>query len=378
MQKNKVVLSVSDVNAFVNAILTCDEKLKYIYVRGEISNLKAYPSGHLYFSLKDDNSLINAVMFANYASKLIFAPKNGDEVTVLASIDSYIPRGSYNLMVFEMNQVGQGQILIEFEKLKKKLMVEGLFDESRKRKINLYPKKIGIITAPNGAAVKDIITNIQKRYPIAEIYVFPSLVQGDGAPKDLLRAFNEAQNYDLDTLIIGRGGGASEDLSAFNDETLVRAIAKSKMPVISAVGHEIDSTLTDFVADLKVSTPTGAAVAATIDQRELKSQFNYTRMMLDKTLMDKVDEMKEGLKLTKDEFHSSIEDYMTEKRENLKLLKQKLELLNPINILKRGYSIVEVNGKTINSIANIQPGNTMNIQMFDGTIISEVKEIRSK
>lgn len=378
MKENNVVLTVSDVNAFINAILTSEEKLKYISVRGEISNFKAYPSGHYYFSLKDDNSVINAVMFANYASKIKFNPKNGDEVIVIASVDSYIPRGNYNLMVFEMNPIGEGQLLVELEKLKKKLASEGLFDESRKRKINIYPKKIGVITAPNGAAIKDIVTNITNRYPIATIYLFPSLVQGENAPKDLLRAFNESQKYELDTLIIGRGGGASEDLSAFNDETLVRAIANSKMPVISAVGHEIDSTLTDFVADLKVSTPTAAAVAATVDKRELENQFSYARVMMDKALINRIDEMKEELDDAKDDFKSSFADYMSKKRDSLSLLKQKLDLLNPHNVLKRGYSIIESNGKCVSSINKINNGDELVIKMYDGSAIANVKEVRGK
>ncbi|MCQ2802102.1 MAG: exodeoxyribonuclease VII large subunit [Bacilli bacterium] len=378
MKENKVVYSVSDVNAFISAILTSEEKLKYISVRGEISNFKAYPSGHLYFSLKDDNSVISAVMFANYASKLSFVPKNGDEVTVLASVDAYVPRGSYNLMVFEMNPIGEGQILLELEKLKKKLAAEGLFDESRKRKINIYPKNIGVITAPNGAAIKDIIFNIKNRFPIAQIYVFPSLVQGENAAKELLKAFNEAQNYDLDTLIIGRGGGASEDLSAFNDEALVRAIAKSKMPVISAVGHEIDSTLTDFVADLKVSTPTGAAVAATVDQRELENQFAYAKVVMDKALLGKIESMNEELEYAKDEFSSSFEEYMNDKCEALKHLKEKLNLLNPKGLLKRGYSIVEHNGQIINSINNININDDIVIKLYDGSIISNVKETKGR
>lgn len=378
MKENKVVYSVSDVNAFISAILTSEEKLKYISVRGEISNFKAYPSGHLYFSLKDDNCVISAVMFANYASKLSFVPKNGDEVTVLASVDAYVPRGSYNLMIFEMNPIGEGQILLELEKLKKKLAAEGLFDESRKRKINIYPKNIGVITASNGAAIKDIIFNIKNRFPIAQIYIFPSLVQGENAAKELLKAFNEAQNYDLDTLIIGRGGGASEDLSAFNDETLVRAIANSKMPVISAVGHEIDSTLTDFVADLKVSTPTGAAVAATVDQRELENQFAYAKVMMDKALLGKIESMNEELEYAKDEFNSSFEEYMNDKCETLKHLKEKLDLLNPNGLLKRGYSIVEHNGQIINSINSININDDIVIKLYDGSIISNVKETRGR
>ena len=179
------IYSVSDINTYVKAILSQDEKLKFIHIKGEISNFKMYPSGHFYFSLKDENSTISAVMFNNYAKRVTFSPKNGDEVVVLASIDAYVPRGSYNLNVYEMEEVGLGQQLVELEKLKKKLASEGLFDESRKRPINIYPKAIGVITALNGAAIRDIVTNIKRRYPIADIYVFPSLVQGEQAPESL-------------------------------------------------------------------------------------------------------------------------------------------------------------------------------------------------
>ena len=288
MFESTPVLTVSDINTFIKSILTTEERLKFIRIRGEISNFKVYPSGHFYFSLKDDNSIINAVMFANYAKKIAFIPKNGDEVIVLASVDAYIPRGSYNLNIYEMDSVGQGQILVEFEKLKKKLAAEGLFDESRKRKINIFPKAIGVITAQNGAAVRDIVTNIIRRYAVADIYVFPSLVQGEQAPKELLKAFYKSQEYDLDTLIIGRGGGASEDLSAFNDETLVRAIASSKMPVIAAVGHEIDSTLVDFVADKRASTPTGAAELATVDRREIENELENASLYMEQALLNNV------------------------------------------------------------------------------------------
>ena len=284
MYENTPVLTVSDINNYVKAVLTSDERLKFVRIKGEISNFKAYPSGHFYFSLKDNDSTISAVMFSNYAKRIAFSPKNGDEVVVLASVDAYVPRGSYNLNVYEMEEMGLGQQLLELEKLKKKLAAEGLFDESRKREINIYPKAIGVITAPNGAAIRDIVTNIKRRYPIADIYVFPSLVQGEQAPSELLKAFEESQKYDLDTLIIGRGGGASDDLSAFNDEKLVRAVSNSKMPIIAAVGHEIDMTLIDYVADKRASTPTGAAELATIDRREIQKEFDYSLLTMEQAI----------------------------------------------------------------------------------------------
>ena len=318
-------------------------------------------------------------MFNNYAKKIIFSPKNGDEVVVIASVDAYVPRGSYNLTIYEMEEIGQGQILIELEKLKKKLASEGLFDESRKRKINIFPKAIGVITAPNGAAVRDIVTNIKRRYPIADIYVFPSLVQGEQAPKELLNAFLKAQEYDLDTIIIGRGGGASEDLSAFNDENLVRAIANSKMPVIAAVGHEIDSTLVDYVADARASTPTGAAELATVDRREIEKELSYSSIQMEQALYKYIKDKREDF----DELQIELDDAMSvitaSYKEKIKTLSETLEILNPDAILSRGYSItLDENGKVIKKINDIKPNARIITQLSDGKIISSVDEVKEK
>ena len=377
--ENAPILTVTDVNIYIKAVLTSEEKLKFIRISGEISNFKAYPSGHFYFSLKDDNSFINAVMFNNYARKCTFVPKNGDEVVVLASVDAYVPRGSYNLTIYEMETVGQGQILVEFEKLKKKLAAEGLFDESRKRKINIYPKAIGVITAPNGAAVRDIVTNIKRRYPIADIYVFPSLVQGEQAPAELLKAFNKSQEYDLDTLIIGRGGGASEDLSAFNDEKLVRAVYESKFPIIAAVGHEIDMTLIDYVADKRASTPTGAAELATVDKREIKKEFDYASLTMEQAVVSKVNDQKEEINNLVEE----LKDALTQKVENQKTeldhLKTQLKILNPKSVLSRGYSIsVDETGKAIKSVKQLSKDKQIKTILNDGEVISKVIEVKGE
>lgn len=379
MSTQNAIFSVSEINNYVKAILTSEEKLKFIHIRGEISNFKAYPSGHLYFSLKDNESTISAVMFANYAKKIAFSPKNGDEVIVLASLDAYVPRGSYNLNVYEMEEVGLGQQLIELEKLKKKLLEEGLFDESRKRPINIYPHAIGVITAPNGAAIRDIVTNIKRRYPIVDIYVFPSLVQGEGAPKELLKAFYKSQEYDLDTLIIGRGGGASEDLSAFNDESLIRAVATSKFPIISAVGHEIDSTLLDFIADKRASTPTGAAELATVDRREIEKEFSYSELTLEQALLDKINKLKDEINDLNEDLMNSVKDKVSDKKNELDSLNAQLELLNPKSILLRGYSIsLDENGKAIKSIKNVKEKQVIKTLTSDGSFTSVVNEVKGE
>lgn len=379
MYENSPVLLVSDVNTYIKAVITSDERLKFIRVKGEISNFKPYPSGHLYFSLKDKDSTINAVMFNGYAKHIAFSPKNGDEVIVLASVDSYPPRGTYNLNVFEMEEVGLGQQLIELEKLKKRLASEGLFDESRKRPINIYPKAIGVITAPNGAAVRDIVTNIKRRYPIAVIYVFPSLVQGEQAPASLLKAFKKSQEYDLDTLIIGRGGGASEDLSAFNDETLVRAVAESKMPIIAAVGHEIDTTLIDYIADKRASTPTGAAELATVDKRELENLFSQSMMIMEEALYSVVEDKKEEISSYKEELDESLKDLLQHKIDEVEKYSKQLEILNPKSVLSRGYSIsLGKDGKPIKSIKDVKKDQVVVTMVEDGEFTSRIEEIKGE
>ena len=368
------IYSVSDVNRYIKSILSQDENLKFISVKGELSNFKRGANGHFYFSLKDKEALINCAMFSTYANRIAFDPEDGQEVVVLASVDAYVARGTYQLIVYEMNDVGLGAMLVELEKLKKALQKEGLFDESRKRDINIYPNKIGVITAKNGAAIKDIVTNIKRRYPICEIYFFPSQVQGESAPKELLAAFNRSQEYDLDTLIIGRGGGASEDLSAFNDEALVRAIAKSKMPVIAAVGHEIDITLVDFVADKRASTPTGAAELATVDMREIQQQFQYSIDTMRSSIQQKLEDMKDELSELKEELNESMKETLEDLKNDLSNRQSQLEMLNPKKILKRGYSIsLDENGNAITSVHSLKDGQKLMTIVEDGTIISTVE-----
>ena len=379
MNPGAVVYTVSDVNRYIKSLITNDQNLKFIYVRGEISNFKPGANGHLYFSLKDKESLINVAMFNNYAKNITFVPKNGDEVVILASADVYPARGSYQLLAYEMNQVGQGDILLELEKLKKQLQSEGLFEQSRKKPINIYPNAIGVITAKNSAAIKDILFNIKRRYPIADIYIFYSAVQGDSAPTELLKAFEESQKYDLDTLIIGRGGGASEDLSAFNDEKLVRAIANSKMPVIAAVGHEIDSTLVDFVADKRASTPTGAAELATIDRREIEQKFQYALEDMVESIKEKLDDMKEDVSSYKEELDNAINDYLEDKKRTLKNYQDQLEALSPMKVLNRGFSITQdENGKVITSVKDVKAGEVITTIVKDGTINSKVEKVEEK
>jgi len=377
--QNRQIFSVTDINKYIKAVITNDSNLKYIYVKGELSNFKRGLNGHCYFSLKDKECLINVALFNNYAAKLTFEPENGQEVVVLASVDVYPSRGTYQLLAYEMNPVGLGDQLVELEALKRQLQSEGLFDLSRKRKINIFPDNIGVITAKNSAAIKDIVTNIKRRYPVANIYIFYSAVQGESAPKELLKAFKKSQEYPLDTLIIGRGGGASEDLSAFNDEALVRAIAESKMPVISAVGHEIDSTLVDYVADVRASTPTGAAELATVDVREIEQRFNDCIEDMKNALHEKVDKMKDDVESYKEDLNNLIKDKISDYQWQVKNLKERLNALNPKDILNRGYSIsTDEYGKIISSINTTKFGDIIRTVLKDGTLVSVVKETEAK
>ena len=379
MLNDRPVFTVSDINQYVKALVGNDEGLKFVYIKGEISNFKMASNGHFYFSLKDDKSILGAMMFNNYAQKIGFTPENGQEVVVMGSIDVYVGRGTYSVIVYQMEEVGAGKALLELEKLKKKLLEEGLFDESKKRKINLYPRAIGIITAPNSAALEDMKKNIKRRYPIADIYVFYSAVQGDNAPKELLKAFNLAQTYPLDTLLIGRGGGASEDLSAFNDETLVRAISQSKMPVIACVGHEIDSTLVDFVADKRASTPTGAAELATIDRREIEQRLAYAVQDIETSIKERLSSMKEDILSFKDNLDVKIKQLLNHYEEILRHKKLALEALNPDNVLKRGYSLtVDEKGKPIDSIKGLKQGQKIKTILKDGQVESEIIKTEEK
>ena len=379
MNQDRPVFTVSDINQYIKALINNDANLKYIYVKGEISNFKMASNGHFYFSLKDDKSLIGAMMFSNYANKITFKPENGQEVVVFGSIDAYPGRGTYQIIVYQMEEVGAGQQLLELEKLKKKLLEEGLFDESRKRKINLYPNAIGVITAPNSAAIKDILFNIKRRYPIADIYVFYSAVQGENAPKELLKAFELAQTYPLDTLLIGRGGGASEDLSAFNDETLVRAIASSKMPVIACIGHEIDSTLVDFVADKRASTPTAAAELATVDRREIEEKLSFALQDMEESLKSRIQGMKDDLSSYKEDLDLEIRQLVSHYQELLAHKKATLEALNPDNVINRGFSLtVDEQGKPVSDIKLVKKGQKIRTILKDGVINSEVIDTEKK
>lgn len=390
--------SVSEINNYVKELLDSSILLSRITLKGEISNFKEKSiHTHLFFTLKDEKSSISVVMFANDAAKLNFIPKDGDEVLVYGRISSYPARGQYQLYISDMNLFGQGEALLKLEMLKKKLASEGLFDESRKRKINRFPLRIGIITAKNSAACADMIKNISRRYPLCQIYLFYSLVQGKDAPKDLLRAFKKSQEYSLDTLIIGRGGGANEDLSAFNDEELVRAVSISKMPVISAVGHEIDMTLLDYVSDVRASTPTGAAEFATMDVKDILMNIASSSQILDQTINRKIADLQEEVAyFKKNQFFAnpsnmykdslirltdlkrrlimSSTNYVLSYKQTVDSFYKRLNSLNPSSVLSRGYAILsDNNNNLISSLKDVMINEEIKVSLKDGIITSIVK-----
>ncbi|MBQ2636170.1 MAG: exodeoxyribonuclease VII large subunit [Methanobrevibacter sp.] len=411
-------LTVSQINAYINKKLRQDVNLKNIYVRGEISNYKTYPSGHSYFTLKDKKSQISAVMFKGSKRFLKFEPKNGMKVIIKGKVEVYEANGKYQLYATRITEDGIGELHIAFEQLKKKLEKEGLFDDAHKKEIPKYPKRIGVITAQTGAAIRDIITTIKKRYPICEILVFSTLVQGDMAAEQIVRQIRFSQKFDIDTLIVGRGGGSIEDLWPFNEEIVAREIYACKTPVISAVGHEIDYTISDFVADKRAPTPTGAAVLAVPDLNEVKFKIGQIKDRINKNIQDKLMQNKTKLdnisqkqifknpesiyeikEMNLDNLISKLDfaskNIITEnqnklfKLENSVILKNpqeitkkkrikfeknidKLEILNPLVTLKRGYTMVKIGDKVISSSKDVKSGDELDIEFDDGTINTKV------
>ncbi len=410
--------SITEINELVKSILESEPILSDIYVKGEISNIKYHSRGHLYFSLKDENSKINAVFF-NVGNKLLFDPKDGDSVLIRGRINVYPVSGSYQIVVTEMKQDGIGNLYVLFEELKKKLASEGLFDKEHKKKIPRFPEKIGVITAKEGAAVRDIITTINRRYPLCEIYLFPSLVQGEGAKENIVKMIRKANETDIDVLIVGRGGGSIEDLWAFNEEIVAREIYNSKIPIISAVGHEIDYTIADFVADLRAPTPTAAAELAVKNKEDIENYLSDAVTRMNKCLVNKInycneimnkyksnyiinnpmrmfdtkinslnlmkekilrlskifDNKESELKLLKERLKQAYVNYIIKNKNMLDQTKLKLDLLNPTNILEKGYSIVKKDNKIIKNKKDLKIGDNINIIISNGEISSEVKGI---
>lgn len=414
-------LTISSLTRYLKFKFDTDEHLKSVFLKGEISNFKAHSTGHFYFSLKDETSKINAIMFRTSASKLKFVPTDGMKVFVAGRVTVYEATGGYQIYVEDMMEDGVGNLYIAFEKLKNELAKEGLFQPEHKKPIPKIPQRIGIITAPTGAAVRDILSTIKRRFPLCETILFPSLVQGENAAADIVRNIKRAEEYQLDVLIVGRGGGSIEDMWPFNEEIVARAIFACTIPVISAVGHEVDYTIADFVADLRAPTPTGAAELAVPSATDLITHFgqleirlneamnrkvNYLKLYLDsiknsfviKNPMIMYENKKQQLDLMKEastrailkkmeQAHYKLEKLSShyilknpemlykEKKRAFWNLMEKLELVSPMNVLKRGYSLVYQEEKVIESKNQVTIGDHLNIRFQDGTIEADIVKI---
>ncbi len=393
MAQETRVISVSQLNRYVKTLLEGDRNLLSVYISGEISNFtNHYKSGHLYMSLKDEGALVKAVMFRGHASKLQFAPENGMKVIVRARVSLYEKDGAFQIYIEDMQPDGVGALQVAYEQLKARLEKEGLFDPARKRPIPRYPERVGVITSPTGAAVRDIMNVLGRRFPLAQIVFVPVLVQGEGAPPQLVRAleaFNRQQAADV--LIIGRGGGSIEELWAFNDEAVARAVAASAIPVISAVGHETDFTICDFAADLRAPTPSAAAELAVPDTRTLLGRLAQLQAISRQAVAHRLQTEQKRLTTLREKrclstplfyieaqamrldyatraFASAARMQMTRADRRLAELSGKMDALSPLKVLARGYSIVQKNGAVIKKAAEVDAGDELSVKMSDGSL----------
>ena len=419
---NNNYITVGALTRYIKYKIDNDANLQEIYLKGEISNFKCHTRGHYYFTIKDEESRISAIMFASSTKNVKFTPEDGMKVLVKGKISVFPQTGNYQIYVSEMQEDGIGNLYALYEQLKKKLQAEGYFDESHKKPIPKIPSKIGIVTAPTGAAIRDILSTIRRRFPLCDCILFPALVQGNGAAPDIAEKIKIADTYDLDLLIVGRGGGSIEDLWAFNEEVVAKAIYDAKTPIISAVGHEVDFTIADFVADLRAPTPTGAAEMAVPDKEDVKKLISQYEIRLSKIIDNKIEnkrllldklknsyilrnpmsmyEVKEqllsndieklntilmsiintnNLRLSsiKSSFVFTNPEKIYEKKElKYNHLLEKIKVLNPLNTLKRGYSITKINDKVVTSVKEVKNGDETIINLNDGFIKSKVVEVK--
>lgn len=392
-------ISVSELNNYIKNMFDTSRFLSSVTVKGEISNFTYHRSGHLYFSLKDGEAQIKAVMFRSSATKLKFMPESGMKVIAHGAVSVFTRDGAYQLYVSSIQPDGIGALYLAYEQLKEKLSAEGLFDEEHKKLLPCFPEKIGVITSPTGAAVRDIINVVGRRFPLAKIYLYPALVQGAGSEESLIRGLDYLDRSGLaDVIIIGRGGGSIEDLWSFNSEKLARRIFDARTPVISAVGHETDFTICDFVADMRAPTPSAAAELAVPDIRELCMRLDAYSGRASSSLGIKLERLEERfstlrIKLTEgrlEAYFSTIAEKLLRARElteisiNRKLereenrfitISEKLSALNPLSILGRGYSLTTKQNGELATVSNLQVGETVSIKINDGIIKAEIVEI---
>ena len=389
--------TVSQLNSYVKTLVDRDEFLNNVYIKGEISNFKRHYTGHLYFTLKDGDSLVKCVMFKTYTSYLKFEPEDGMSVLILGTVAVYERDGIYQIYAKGMEVDGLGALHVAYEQLKEKLEAKGMFDEKNKKKIPMLPKSIGVVTSKTGAVVKDIINVTTRRFPKVNIKIYPAAVQGAGAAETIVKGieyFNNAKN--VDTIIIARGGGSLEDLWPFNEEITANAIFNSEIPIISAVGHETDFTIADFVADLRAPTPSAAGELAVPDINEINWKIANIKRSLSTLLNKKIESMEQRYKraissiafkrptndierkiLNVESYLKRLETSINLKNKNVKInltkVISKLDSLSPLKTLSRGYSIAETsNGKVIKSVNDVNAGDEIKLILNDGNIKAQV------
>lgn len=411
-------ITITQLTKYIKYKIDNDINLNQVFLKGEISNFKAHSRGHFYFTLKDENTRINAIMFSSNAKNILFTPEDGMNVLVTGKISVYEASGTYQIYVNEMLEDGVGNLYIAYEQLKKKLEEEGLFLDKYKKPIPKIPQTIGIITAPTGAAIRDILSTIKRRWPHVKTILLPALVQGEEAKYSIVKQIENAENFDIDTLIVGRGGGSIEDLWAFNEEIVARAIFNSKIPIISAVGHEVDFTIADFVADLRAPTPTGAAELAVPNKSDVENYLDSLMIRVKKQVLNKLNICKVDLKkitsryiftnpnnlyvakeqqfdIVYEKLKTSMKLLLADSNNKLKNLKSsfifkkpeklleteknnylnlitRLDNISPLNTLKRGYTLTKKDNKVINSAKLVKKKDKLDIEFSDGKINVEV------
>lgn len=396
------VLTITQLSDYVKGLMDSDSLLSQVAVKGEISNYKLYPSGHHYFTLKDEGASLKCVMFKGSALRLRFRPENGMQIIAMGRITVYPRDGAYQLYVSAMSVDGVGDLHAAFEQLKAKLMAKGLFDPAHKKPIPQFPKTIGIVTSSAGAAVHDMLRILRARFPLTKVLLFPVRVQGAEAPGEIAGAIRYANAHNLcDLLIVGRGGGSIEDLWAFNDELLAYAIYDSQIPIISAVGHEPDVTIADYVADLRAATPSNGAELAVPDKGALHQQLDAYTDAMAAALGRKVKLGRAKLDvLSKSPCLVSPQGYLNQRRKNLELLTNRLtaaqtqilalnrqhyirltaslDAMSPLKVLTRGYSMASKDGHVLKSVHDTNPGDTITVQLTDGALCAEVTRVQEE
>lgn len=393
------ILSVSQVNEYVKGMMEQDPLLNFVCIRGEISNYKVYPSGHHYFSLKDAGGSLRCVMFKGSAIRLRFRPENGMKILVFGRISVFPRDGVYQLYCEQLSVEGAGDLFVAFEQLKDKLHAEGLFDPEHKKPIPQYPKNIAIITSSAGAAIHDMLRILGRRYPLAKVLLLPVRVQGVEAPAEIVDAIRYVNQYALaDVIITGRGGGSAEDLWAFNDETLAHAIYDSQIPVISAVGHEPDVTISDYVADLRAATPSHAAELAVPDKTELIDRLNIVQSQMCQcvqkqiklshqrlTALENSRVMKNPINYIQDrrllldhrqkELAATMQCHLAADKQSFTRLTAALDAMSPLKVLSRGYSVTKLHGEILTDTRSVQIGDSVTVMLHAGQIGAEVTQI---